>query len=147
MKSLLLMGTPVESKLKLNKQFSEELIIAYNFQWCFFYLKKKNTYQLARTFKNFTFNFNANTCIIYSGQSLQFLQEVRVIKYMRKSAKPWRLARHNGNSLEFYWDLISSWVDPLLNIVWKEKYPPEKKKVVRWCLSEIMALWNSMKLY
>lgn len=34
------METPIKSKLKLNKQFSEELIIAYNFQWCFFLLEK-----------------------------------------------------------------------------------------------------------
>lgn len=100
-KSLLLMGTPVKSKLRLNKQLSEELIIACNFWWWFFHFKRALT-SLQEHVKNFT--CNVNTSVILSGQSLPFLQEVRVIKHMRKPAKPWGLARYNGNWLEFFWD-------------------------------------------
>jgi len=78
------MGTPVKSKLKLNKQLSEELIIACIFQWWFFHFKRTLT-SLQEQVKNLTCNFNAN--VILSGQSLQFLQEVRVIKQRRKPAK------------------------------------------------------------
>lgn len=141
-KSLLLMGTPVKSKLKLNKQLSKELIIACNFQWWFFHFKRTCT-SLQEHVKNFTYNFNTN--LILTGKSLQFLQEVGVIKRMRKPTKPWGLVSYNGNWLQFYWDLISTWVDLLLNTVWKEKYPPEKKNVGSWCLSELMPPWNIMK--
>lgn len=74
------MGTPVKSKLKLNKQLSEELIIAHNFWWWFFHLKwTLSSFQ--EHVKNFTYNFNANVGL--SGQSPQFLQGVRVIKHVK----------------------------------------------------------------
>lgn len=75
------MGTPVKSKLKLNKQLSEELIIAHNFRWRFFHLKGTLS-SFHEHIKKFTYNFNAN--IGLSGQSPQFLQEVRVIQHMKK---------------------------------------------------------------
>lgn len=93
------MGTPVKSKLKLNKQLSEELIIACNFRWGFVHFKRTLT-SLQEHIKNFTYSSNTN--VILSGQSLQFLQEVRVIKHMTKPSRPRGPVRYNGNSLEFY---------------------------------------------
>lgn len=75
------MGTPVKSKLKLNKELSEELIIAHNFQWWFFHLKETLS-SFQEHVKIFTYNFNAN--IGLSGQTPQFLQGVRVIEHMKK---------------------------------------------------------------
>lgn len=79
------MGTPVKSKLKLNKQLSEELIIACSFRWWFVHFKRTLA-SLQEHVKNFTYSSNTN--VILSGQSLQFLQEVRVIKHMTKPARP-----------------------------------------------------------
>lgn len=63
------MGTPVKSKLKLNKQLSEELIIACNFRWWFFHFKRTLS-SLQEHVKNCTYNLNTN--VILSGQPLQF---------------------------------------------------------------------------
>lgn len=78
------METPVKCKLKLNKQLSEELIIAHNFRWWFFHLKGTLS-SFQEHVKNFTYNFNAN--IGLSGQSPQFLQGVGVIKHMKNLDK------------------------------------------------------------
>lgn len=78
------MGTPVKSKLTLNKQLSEELIIAHNFRLWFFHLKETLS-SFQEHAKKFTHNFSANVGL--SGQSPQFLQGVRVIKHMKKLEK------------------------------------------------------------